>query len=186
MASRNRFLLAEAELKAAVSTGSICVFVSHQREDIAPAKALADYLLNDVQVDVYFDGYDQALTTTTSASDEAQIVDAIEAGLTASTHLLAVLSAHTRGSWWVPFEFGSARGRDRPLAHILLDNVQDLPSFLLKSKLLVDQVELASWARKLKLGDRLLSKSLDDFEPSLAIPRLPNARLTPPLFMRSL
>src|ERR1044072_8688180 len=68
MASRNRFLLAEAELKAAVSTGSICVFVSHQREDIAPAKALADYLLNDVQVDVYFDGNDQALTPTSSPS----------------------------------------------------------------------------------------------------------------------
>lgn len=183
MSGRNRFSLGPLQRKAASDTGAICVFISHQQSDIAPAKALADFLLNDIEVDVYFDAYDYALAAAATANDEAKIVELIEDGLAASTHLLGVLSSRSRGSWWVPFEIGSARARDRPLAHIVLEDITDLPCYLLNSKLLVDHVDLASWARRLK--NQLFEKSLDSFEPTVSIPHLPLARLTPPPFRRT-
>ena len=182
MPARNRFLLDSLQRKAASASDGLCVFISHRQSDTAPAQALADFLLNGLEIDVYFDAYDQALAAASAAIDDTKIVDFIETGLEASTHLLGIFSSRTRGSWWVPFEVGSASGRGRSLAHVILDELPDLPSYLCRSQLIIDHLELAIWAKSLK--PELRSKSLSAVTDSVSIPRLARARSTPPRLIR--
>lgn len=179
MAGVNRFGLSTAQLKAATLGRGTCVFISHRQADTQPARAIADFLLVEVGIDVYFDAHDTALNAATAAGDDALVVDFIELGLDSSTHLLGVLSNRTRGSWWVPFEIGSARGRGRSLAHVVLDDVQDLPSYLSRSHLLVDQHDLRKWATELK-ADLLWHKSAAEPSLSAGIPRLRAVRFKKP------
>lgn len=179
MPGSNRFALREFERKA--RTGP-CVFVSHRRADSAPAKALADYLLQEVGVDVYFDGYDHNLAGANDGEDDNKVVDSVEAGLLASTHLLGVLSSKTRGSWWVPYEIGAARAGARQLGHVVLEEVRDLPSFMKKSKLIVDRRGLSEWAKAIK-SEYLWEKALTRALRSSSIPGLPESRAAQPTFV---
>ncbi len=54
----------------------------------------------------------------------------IERGLWPATRLLGIISKNTKGSWWVPFEFGVARHKQVPISLLLLEDVDELPSYL--------------------------------------------------------
>lgn len=79
------------------------VFISHRATDKEYAKAIATYF-ESVGLHYYFDEQDELLLKATrdGHSEDSAIVEAIDCGLTHSTHLLAVLSRRTMGSWWVP------------------------------------------------------------------------------------
>lgn len=81
--------------------GKCCVFISHQQEDKTAAKLIANYLLY-CGIDVYFDEYDRSI----NRSNPQSVVDAIEAGLQKSTHLMCLLSENSMSSKWIPWEVG--------------------------------------------------------------------------------
>ena len=88
------------------------VFISHRRFDTAVARKIAGYF-DFLGLHYYLDEEDEVLQQTLARghSTDRALVESIDQGLAHSTHLLAILSDRTMGSWWVSYEVGSARAR---------------------------------------------------------------------------
>lgn len=100
------------------------VFISHRAADKQYATAVAAYF-ESIGLHYYFDEQDEVLAESVRRghnTDQA-IVDAIDDGLAHSTHLLAILSRRTMGSWWVPYEIGAARVSGKDVRHLLLPSI---------------------------------------------------------------
>src|SRR5581483_10615215 len=139
MPGRNRFTARSGRSlleKVEKSAAGPCVFISHQFADSATAAQVADEL-KSLEIDVWLDTEDTASKTAVANGDPEELAEAVEWGLTNCTHLLAVISPRTKGSWWVPFEVGSARGRQRPLAFFIRMDVTELPAWLTLGKKLL-------------------------------------------------
>lgn len=83
------------------------VFISHRRADKPLARAVAA-VLQAVGLHYWFDENDvdsQRAAELGMAGDQA-LVYSIERGIRHCTQMLGLLSAETRGSWWVPYEIG--------------------------------------------------------------------------------
>lgn len=134
------------------TAGGVCVFISHRLADLDVAKAVGKYLTDEVGVDIYLSDSDVALQVAVMLHNDEKIVEYIENGIISSTHLLGILSKQTRGSWWVPFEFGAGRQRRMTVAQLLLEDVQELPSYLKITTILRDSDDLSKWAKGLSIG----------------------------------
>ena len=137
-----------ALLAAAPSTP--CIFISHKREDSEMAKVVASNLI-EMNVDVWLDDLERLPEQPSTPAEHLKLTEAIETGLQSSTHLLALVTPHTKGSWWVPFEIGSCRALRRGLAFLLHRDVSDIPSYMVVGESLVDKEALFAWAEKLSL-----------------------------------
>jgi len=92
------------------------VFVSHRRGDVGFAERIA-YLASNEGFEFWLDVWDpqlQALQTQagfslTNEHKALAIASVIEMALLNSTHVLAVMSPDTRGSLWVPYEYGRVK-----------------------------------------------------------------------------
>lgn len=155
-----------AEVRESRTRSRKSVFISHQKEDKRSAKKINRYLKYKVGVDTYLDIEDEELQ---SSDTPEEIVNYLKKGLISSTHLLAVLSRHTRKSWWVSFEYGFADAIDCNLAHLLLDSI-DPPEFIeTDGDLIKYQHQLKNWAKR-SFKDVLLEKRGRLSNPN--IPRL--------------
>src|SRR5688572_22316939 len=125
-----------------------CIFISHKREDSDMAKVVASNLM-EMNVDVWLDVLARLPEQPSTPAEHLKITEAIETGLQSSTHLLALVTPHTKGSWWVPFEIGSCRALGRGLAFLLHRDVSDLPSYMVVGESLIDKEALFAWAEKL-------------------------------------
>lgn len=95
-----------------------CVFISHRRDDDAIARRIA-WLANNAGFDYWLDVLDptnQALNvllpgmgTLTDEQKAAVVASTIEMGLLNSTQVLATWTKRTRGSAWVPYEYGRVK-----------------------------------------------------------------------------
>ena len=151
MAGKNRFAArAGRSILEKVDRLSIgtCVFVSHQYADLAVAVEVGNQL-KTLEIDIWLDADDFASQQAVKSNDEPKLAEAIEWGLSNCTHLLAVISPKTRGSWWVPFEIGSVRGRSKPLAFLVHKDVSDLPAYLTFGRKILDQSDFYKWAREI-------------------------------------
>lgn len=83
------------------------VFISHSSKDDAIAGIIYRRLTNLHGITCYLDDIDPELQGTKNATD------VILKRLDQCTNLLAVVTANTRESWWVPFEIGVARRAPR-------------------------------------------------------------------------
>jgi hypothetical protein len=169
----NRYF--ESLQKSLLRTGP-CVFISHRSKNQDAASEIGDYLTSVLGVDIYIDSADDELARAVAAGDHAGIVRYIEKGIAVSTHLLGIIGTHSRGSWWVPFEIGAGRQRKLNIAYVLLDSVDDLPSYLRIAELIKDRIELGLWAKSLRRD--LLEKSF--VAPNIT--RLPRMRFAEPTF----
>ena len=113
-----------------------CVFISHKKEDERAAKAIGDYLMKQVGVDIYLDLYDVELKEAVSVDNDRKIVESIKTGIVTSSHLLCLVSHQTRLSWWVPYEVGVAGEHSKEIATLKLKGITDIPSFLKTEKVL--------------------------------------------------
>jgi len=78
------------------------VFISYRANDREVALKIAKKLqLNNI--DFYLDVIDEESVNNTS-----NITEAITKNIKRCTHLIAIISPNTKGSWWVPFEIGEA------------------------------------------------------------------------------
>lgn len=109
------------------------VFISHRFPDKATARALARYF-EFLELHYYLDEEDDVLQRVVDEghSNDRGLVESIDAGIAHATHLIAVLSDRTMGSWWVPYEIGCARARGCNIVHLLLPSIRPemVPGYL--------------------------------------------------------
>lgn len=98
------------------------VFLSHRKADKASALKIYAYLEAN-KINCYIDEVDEALQRSKN------ITDVIMSRISACSHLIAIMSYNTSGSWWVPFEVGVASEADRRICSYKIDSV-NLPEYL--------------------------------------------------------
>lgn len=79
------------------------VFISHRTQDDAIAQGVYRRLKDYHGISCYLDDFDPDADPTNG------ITAVILKNLELSTHLLAVITNNTQGSWWVPYEIGVAQ-----------------------------------------------------------------------------
>ena len=144
------------------------VFISHRSIDKAAALEIASYLRTR-GIQSYVDVLDPQLQTT------EDITSMIVTRVRQCTHLMAVTSANTVSSWWVPFEIGVATDQDRRISTYTLE-ATNLPDYLkkwpvLKSKAHLDQfIDLYQRDRVVAFSESTAARtvtSADNFHQSL-------------------
>ncbi len=117
----------------------MAVFISHRSTDDALAKRIHDYL-RAAGLNCYLDDVDHSLLYATD------ITTAIISRLCACSHLLAVVSDTTSGSWWVPFEIGVGTVQETRIATYRAAYIT-LPDYLKKWPILSSTTDLQAYAR---------------------------------------
>lgn len=126
---------------------AIKVFISHQQADSPRATLISQRLRTLHQIDSYLDVIDPVI----GKSGEA-LAEYVRMQMTKCTQLLAVVSAATKTSWWVPWEIGMATEKDFPLATFGGDT--QLPEYLQKWPVLRNDTDLDSYAAASKAAER--------------------------------
>lgn len=93
-----------------------CVFVSHRQADVSQAERIA-YLACQEGFEYWLDVLDPNLAAVTGAVSGSQasqrssqaVAAIIEMALLNSTHVVAVITQNTKGSMWVPYEYGRVK-----------------------------------------------------------------------------
>lgn len=132
-------------MEKADCSSSPCVFISHQYADLAFAAQVGNQL-KQLEIDIWLDAEDAATQRAVESGDQQKLAEAIEWGLTNCTDLLALISLRTKGSWWVPYEIGSVRGRGKHLAFFVHKDVSELPAYLTFGRTILDQIDFYRWA----------------------------------------
>jgi hypothetical protein len=130
------------------------VFISHQRADAPRAVGIRD-LLTQLRIDAYVDALDDRLL---QGPDD--LGEYFRREITASTHLLAVLSGASAGSWWVPFEIGVATQNGNAISSFATSRL-NLPDFLTKWPMLSTQDEIVDYVRASTDAQTFMTKSLE-------------------------
>lgn len=136
------------------------VFISYRHSDRQKAIEVATKLkLN--QITYYLDVIDDESKNTND------ITEVITKNIKKCTHLLAIISPNTNGSWWVPFEIGEATISNRRICSYafkeytyihrpLLNNYKNfLPEYLHKWPILVSDSDLDAFIKQYKKDNRL-------------------------------
>jgi hypothetical protein len=108
--------LYEERLRIGIRPSPPCVFVSHRQADTQQALRIA-YMACREGFDYWLDVLDPNLSSLPAAgsmgatmSQTAFAVAAIiEMALLNSTHVVAVMTENTKGSMWVPYEYGRVK-----------------------------------------------------------------------------
>ena len=115
------------------------VFISHRTADDDKAQALAYRLYTKHSIKCYVDHFDPEARTT------REITDIIVGRINICTHLMALVTNATVGSWWVPFEIGVARQGDRRITTYDASTVK-LPEFLTEWPVMTTEAHLDLFA----------------------------------------
>jgi hypothetical protein len=137
MAGRNRALPTPAmesysfnKSYASVAEEKPCIFLSHISVDKTAVQAIANYIMNNADIDVYLDIHDDALQRAVDRGDSKEITVLIERGIDSSSHAMCLISEETRRSWWVPYELGYAKKSGKEISSLKLKGSVELPDFL--------------------------------------------------------
>ncbi len=154
------------------------VFISYRRADKALAEAVAT-VLGTQGVHYWFDRDDedtQRAADLGMAGDQA-LVHSIERGIRHCSQMLGLLSAKTRGSWWVPYEIGFSRSQQAATSYLVLKSIQkmhELPEYARLAANYWSIDELVRWAASLAGGhvqagaaplDEAIVAALEQFVP---------------------
>lgn len=129
------------------------VFISHKLEDAKIADEIAAYI-KARGLEVYLDVIDTQL-----GRDGPDLADYIRTQMEKCTQLLAVLSANTRVSWWVPWEIGVATEKERFLASFVADNTS-VPEYLQKWPYLRTRQDLDRYVEESKRAEVLIESRI--------------------------
>jgi hypothetical protein len=115
------------------------VFISHRTADDAKAQAMAQRLFTRHNIRCYLDHFDPEAKAT------SEITTLIVGRINTCTHLMALVTNATVGSWWVPFEIGVARQGDRRITSFDFSTVK-LPEFLTEWPVMTSDTDLDLFA----------------------------------------
>lgn len=119
------------------------VFISHSTRDDALARSVHSQL-QAKGITCYIDDLDRAAATLRGTP---AVTDLILSRLDGCSHLLAVVTSNTTGSWWVPFEVGVARRAPRAISTFTNRTLQELPEFLREWPVLTGPAAIDEFAR---------------------------------------
>lgn len=138
----------------------MCVFISYRHTDRNTAIQIA-HEFNTNNVEYYLDVIDDESKST------EDITEVITKNIKKSTHLLAIISPTTSGSWWVPFEIGQATVSNRRICSYAVSNSSlnlsgmsfrflsnFLPEYLRKWPVLVSKMDLDKFIEQYKRDTR--------------------------------
>ena len=120
------------------------VFISHRTQDDEIARKIYLYLRYDKGITCYIDDFDEDAEV---ARETDRITDRILEQLDSCTHLLALVTENTEGSWWVPFEIGVARRAPRVISTFTNIYGSDLPEYLREWPILRNDNALDEYAK---------------------------------------
>ena len=129
MAGLNRALINKS-FSVNDSDEDMCFFISHISIDKDFARSVADFLMNHVGVDIYFDEDDEEIQHAVINNDYDRITNFIESGISRSTHIICLVTPNTQNSWWIPYEIGYAKKSDKDIISIIHKDVFNIPAFL--------------------------------------------------------
>lgn len=118
------------------------VFISHQKADADRAAEIARHLRIRHSIDSYLDVVDPTIGNQAGP----ELAEHVRRQMDTCDSLLAVVSAETAKSQWVPWEIGIATEKDFPLA-TYADTPLPLPEFLQKWPYVKSMSELDKYAR---------------------------------------
>ena len=129
-----------------VSFGTLDTFISHKGNDTWLAEMVGDTLHGE-RVTAYLDKWDPEVD-----GDSPGLEIHIREVIRETPSIVAVVTANTPLSWWVPFEIGVARETNSQIATFLWINEWStetvlLPSYLRKWPILASWQELRVWAQ---------------------------------------
>jgi hypothetical protein len=130
------------------------VFVSHRQVDDSKARRIA-YLACNEGFEFWLDVLDPNLPGVGQNTPQSALATAsiIEMALLNSTHLIAVMTVNTKGSQWVPYEYGRVKlPQVRSLqASCWADRTlpsSGLPEYLHLGAVLRSETEIRDWLRR--------------------------------------
>lgn len=118
------------------------IFISHRTADDALAQTVYNRLKFTHGISCYIDNVD-ALVNKMSQRD---LTSYIVKKLNECTNLMAIVTANTQGSWWVPFEIGVARQAPRIITSYFQGQSSALPEYLQEWPVLTKEQEIDSYA----------------------------------------
>lgn len=136
-----------------------CIFISHKYEDLDAAREVAEYIM-DYGIDVYLDDRDDKLQQAVMNNDSKKIVSCIEDGIKNSTHILILVTEHTRMSWWVPYETGYAKMGEKGIASLLLKETKEFPDYLKIEECLNGFKDLTNYLEDLLMLSPIMESAL--------------------------
>lgn len=126
------------------------VFISHRNADNALAQQVFLFLRNR-DIPCYIDDLDKDAKTTNDIT--ALLMDR----LSRTSHLIAVVTQNTEGSWWVPFEIGVATESAKRIAsYTRLRSL--LPEYLLKWPAMQSDSDLTAFAAAYRQDRPIIEK----------------------------
>ena len=84
------------------------VFISHRQDDVHPARRIA-WLATRARFEYWLDVEEPRLAGLQPSADTLLVACLIELALLNCSHVLAVITDRTRGSMWVPYEYGRVK-----------------------------------------------------------------------------
>lgn len=133
------------------------VFISHRTADDWLARQAADRLKHQHGIDCYIDDIDQELKR---ARGTPEITALIVQRLNQCTNLLAIVTANTEGSWWVPFEVGVARQAPRVITTFTNQSDYSLPEYLCEWPRLRGDTAIDEFAAMYRAQSRVLREKV--------------------------
>ena len=133
------------------------VFISHRTADNDIAKRVADRLTKRHGIRVYIDDIDKQLRILQGTS---AITTLLVRRVNECTNLLAIVTQHTQGSWWVPFEVGIARQAPRVITTMTNLSDNSLPEYLLEWPRLRGDSAVDTFARIYKAQRKVLTENV--------------------------
>jgi hypothetical protein len=131
------------------------VFISHRTADDALARTVHDRLTRVHNIKCYLDDLDRQ---TKQTAITALIVSRIRE----CTNLLALVTPNTKGSWWVPFEIGTAREAPRMITSFTNLAPQELPEYLSEWPVLRGEGAIDTFARYYKQQTGIVKEAFLD------------------------
>jgi TIR domain len=149
------------------SVGKPCIFLSHTRLDKNDVINIGNYIM-EAGFNIYLDIYDSDLQRAADSMDHDAITECLERGIANSTHMLCFLSEKTKRSWWVPYEIGYGKSREKHIATLLLKDfdLDDIPSFLYISEVLEGIKSLNDYIEKINLESQTLLEKYSSADTS--------------------
>lgn len=140
------------------------VFISHRTQDDEIARGIYRHLQNSHRIECYIDDFDEVAGI---AQKTNRITDRILERLEYCTHLLALVTENTEGSWWVPFEIGVARRAPRVISTFTNLYGSDLPEYLREWPILRSDNALDEYA---KIYHTYKTQTTQIFQESVQLP----------------
>jgi len=169
-------------------------FISHRLADKPLARAVAG-ILQGQGLHYWFDEDDEDSRRAADlgiAGDEV-LVYSIERGIRHCSRMLGLLSAQTRGSWWVPYEVGFSSAHGAVSSYLVLESIrrmEEIPGYARLAANYWSIDELVRWAASLKQGHVQAAAAPLDAASVAAlerfVPRLPPKPDVPQLAARAI